>query len=258
MQVDRESKEPRSEREVPLGVEEAIIVSYSGPRLIARPYRRGASVNLRIADEVQRGAVRVYDVRYVINLPGEFDLTDYLMTVDGSPIDNLPSFHVRGLTSLTKDIETRIQEIENVQVHIWHWYYETMVGLGVLWGLWLCGLVFLGRPPKKRRVVPPPPPPSIEERIERFLKAMVRRELSTVEKAELETLLLEHWRERLGLHDRRMAAACRQIERSRECGTVYQALQKWLHAPHSQVGAEAFLAGYRSSSEESSEEAGTS
>jgi hypothetical protein len=258
MQVDRESQESRSERDVPLGVEEAIIVSYSGPRLIARPYRRGASVNLRIANEVQRGKVGVYDVRYVVNLPGEFDLTDYLTTADGSPIENLPSFHVRGLTSLTKDIETRIQEIENVQVHIWHWYYESLGGLGIFWALWLCGLIFLGRPPRKRREAPPPPPPSTAERIEHFLQTLVQRELSTVEKAEFEVVLLEHWRAKLGLRGGRMAVACRQIQRSPEWGGIYQTLQAWLHTPDSRVGAEAFLANYRRTGTESREKAGVS
>ena len=65
-------------------------------------------------------------------------------SADGQPIDDLPAYPVRGLTSLTKDIETRIQEIENVGVHIWHWYYESLIGLGFLWLAWLVGLIFIG------------------------------------------------------------------------------------------------------------------
>lgn len=230
-----------SETDVPLGVEEAVIIRYSGPRLVARPYRRGASVNLRIADEVQTGPVRVYDVRYVVNLPGQFDITEYLTSADGNPIDDLPSFEVRGLTRLTKDIETRILEIEDVGVGVWHWYHETLVGLGAFWGLWLLGLIFVGRPKRKPKPRPSPPQPSLAERIVRYVEALARGELSLEDSAQFEILLLKHWREKLDLNQQRLAAACRQIGGNAELGELYRKLQSWLHDPSPQVGPEEFL-----------------
>jgi len=233
-----------SETDVPLGVEEAVVIRYGGPRLVARPYRRGASVTLRIADEVSQGSMRVYDVRYVVNLPGEFDVTDYVTSSDGLPIDDLPSFRVRGLTSLTKDIETRIREIEDVGVEIWHGYYETLAGLGVFWGLWLLGLIFVGRP--KRAPKPPPPPrePSIEERIEQILRAAGQGELSVEQKSQLEVLLLEYWRRRLDIGGDRMAVACREVRSNDALGRVYETLEAWLHNPGAEVGANEFLKRY--------------
>ncbi len=237
----REPEVDSTDTDVPLGVEEAAIVRYAGPRLAARPYRRGASVNLRIADVVEQGAVRVYDVRYVVNLPGEFDLTDYLTSTDGNPIDDLPSFKVRGLTSLTKDIETRIQEIEDAGVHIWHWYYETLGALGVCWVGWLLGLIFVGRPKRPPKPLPAPPEPTIAEQIERYLRMLAQGELSVEEKARLEVLLLTHWRERLGLRRQRMASACRQIQQSDTLGQIYEKLAGWLHDPNSDIGSDQFL-----------------
>lgn len=241
----RDSEPSRSDTDVPLGVEQAVIIRYSGPRLKTRPYRRGASVNLRIADEVQKGRVRVYDIRYVVSLPGEFDLTEYLTSTDGRPIDDLPPFKVRGLTSLTKNIETRIREIENVGVDVWHWYHESLAGLGVLWAAWLLGLIFIGRP--KRPPKPPPAPsrPSIMEQIERLLSTMKRRALTIGEKASLEALLLQQWREQLGLAEKRMAASCRDIEQNRELGRIYSKLQAWLHNPRAGVGPEDFVKTYQ-------------
>jgi hypothetical protein len=237
--------EERSATDVPLGVEEAIIIRYTGPRLVARPYRRGASVNLRIANEIQKGDVRIYDVRYVVSLPGEFDLTEYLTSADGTSIEDLPAFTVRGLTSLTKDIETRIQEIEKVDIEIWHWYHETLAGLGAVWIVWLVGLIFIGRPKRPPAVAPPPPKPSVIERIRRYLDVLSQRELTVDEKTQLEALLLLHWRDELGLDQCRMAAACRQIERSGEWGRTYTGLQAWLHKPGSKVGPEEFLDSLR-------------
>jgi len=241
----RETATARSDTDVPLGVEQAVIIRYSGSRLQARPYRRGASVNVRIADEVKKGRVRVYDIRYVVSLPGEFDLTEYLTSTDGKPIDDLPPFKVRGLTSLTKDIETRIQEIENVGVHVWHWYYESLAGLGLLWVAWLLGLIFIGRPKRPPQPPPAPPRPSIEEQIGRLLNTMKQRALTTAEQASLEALLLQQWRARLGLAEKRMAASCRDIEQHRELGRVYSLLQAWLHNPRTEVGPEEFVKTYQ-------------
>jgi hypothetical protein len=227
--------------DVPLGVEEAVIIRYNGPRLVARPYRRGASVNLRIANERQVGNTRVYDVRYVVNLPGEFDVTEYLMSADGTAIDDLPAFTVNGLTSLTKDIETRIQEIEKVEIHIWHWYRETLVVLFLFWIMWLLGLIFIGRPRRAKEEPRAPPPPAIETRIQRLLDALGKRELTLDEKTQLEALLLLHWRDRLGFDRHRLASACRRIQGSSQAGHAYRRLQTWLHAPHGDEGGEEFL-----------------
>jgi len=235
----------RSNMDVPLGVEEAAIIRYGGPRLVSRPYRRGASLTLRIAEEVAQGSMRVYDVRYVVNLPGEFDLTDYLTSSDGLPIDDLPSFRIRGLTSLTKDIETRISEIEDVGVGIWHWYYETLAGLGVFWGLWLLGLIFVGRPKRATKRSPPQREPSIDERIEQYIEALARGELSVEQKSQLEVLLLECWRRRLDFDNDRMAAVCRAVRANDSLGQVHKTLEAWLHNPNADVGADEFLQKYR-------------
>jgi hypothetical protein len=226
----------RGERDVPLGVEEAVIIRYAGPRLVARPYRRGASLSVRIADESPPGPVRVYDVRYVVTLPGEFDLMEYLTSDDGSPIDDCPPFKVCGQTRLTKDIETRIREIEDVGIHIGHWYYETLVGLGALWVLALSGLILIGRRKQSRRPPPPPPEPSLAELVAQALAALARGDLSVSDKARLELLLLRHWRERISPQPDRMAAACRQMQQDATVGRAYETVEAWLHDPAAVIG----------------------
>lgn len=224
-----------SGRDVPLGVEGAVIIRSAGPRLVARPYRRGASVNVRIAEEVQQGSTRVYDVRYVVTLPGEFDLMEYLTSAEGVARDDLPPFKVNGQTRLTRDIETRIREIEDVEVRIWHWYYETLAALAVFWVLWLLALILIGRRKAPPRTPPPPPEPSLAEQIAGYLAALGRGELSVADKARLEILLLRHWRERLSPQPEGMAVACRRMQQEANLGPAYRSLEAWLHNPAAAV-----------------------
>lgn len=235
----------RSDHDVPLGVEEAVVIRYAGPRLVARPYRRGASINLRIAGQTEVDEVRVYDVRYVVNLPGEFALTDYLTSADGRPLDDLPPFVVRGLTSLTKDLETRIQEIEDVGIHIWHWYYETLAGLGVFWLLWLLALIFVGRGRRAAPREPAAPVPSLAEQIARCLEAISAGDQSVELRSQLEVLLLRCWRERLGLQTVRMAEACRRMQHHAALGDTYHRLIAWLHHPSAPLTADDLLSDLR-------------
>ncbi len=81
---------------VPLGVEQAAIVTYSGPAIALAPYKRGVAVNVRIAGITEQPGARIYDVRYIVNRGGTFDLKDYLAAADGSPLEGLPSFKFHG------------------------------------------------------------------------------------------------------------------------------------------------------------------
>src|SRR5688572_2321263 len=63
---------------VPLGVEQAAIVTYSGPAIAVAPYKWGVAVNVRIAGVTEQPGARIYDVRYIVNRGGTFDLKDYL------------------------------------------------------------------------------------------------------------------------------------------------------------------------------------
>ena len=172
----------------------------------------------------------------MVALPGEFDLREYLTSEEGIALDDLPPFKVCGQTRLTKDIETRIRAMEDVGVHFWHWYYETLAGLAVAWVLWLLGLILIGRRKRLRRQAPPPPEPSPADLMAGYFAALARGDLSVGDKARLEILLLRYWRERLCPQPERMAAACRQMQRDAGVGQAYQALEAWLHDPAGAVG----------------------
>ena len=128
---------------VPLGVEQAAIVTYSGPTVAVKPYKWGVAVNVRIAKVSEQPGARIYDVRYIVNRAGTFDLKDYLTAEDGSRLDGLPSFKFNGDPKLSKHLDARIQETEEISVDVGGHYYATLAALGVFWIVWLLLIILI-------------------------------------------------------------------------------------------------------------------
>jgi hypothetical protein len=131
--------------EVPLGVEHAMALTCPGPELTVKPYGYGVAVSLRIASVKEHDGRRTYDIRYMLNRGGTYNITDYLATVEGADPVGLPAFPVRGLEALSEGVDKRIQELSEVRIAIWHYYYETMAIVVGLWVLWLGLIVFWPR-----------------------------------------------------------------------------------------------------------------
>ena len=138
---------------VPLGVEQAAIITYTGPGLVVKPFHWGVAVNVRIAQVTQHGASKVYDVRYLVNIEGDHDLIGYLMTDNGTALTGLPSFKVHGDPKLSKELEARVRETEAVGIEVRGHYKATLVVLFILWIGWLLMLIFYGRAKKAVEVL---------------------------------------------------------------------------------------------------------
>lgn len=226
---------------VPLGVEQAAIVTYSGPTVAVAPYKWGVAVNVRIAKVTGEAGARIYDVRYIVNRAGTFDLKDYLTAEDGRRLDGLPPFKFTGDPKLSKNLDARIQETEEVRVDVGGHYYATLAGLGVLWIVWLLLLIFYGRakPPKAAAAQPEP---TLAEMLRNLLTQLEAGTLDATAKARMEMLLLRRWREELALAGVPMNAALDAISRSEKTGDPLRQLQDWLHRPASNVRQEEIAA----------------
>ena len=222
---------------VPLGVEQAAIVTYSGPPVAVTPYKWGVAVNVRIAKVSETTGARIYDVRYIVNRAGTFDLKDYLAAEDGGALDGLPSFTFHGDPKLSKHLDARIQETEEIAVAVGGHYYATLAALGVLWIVWLLALIFYGRKKAPPPDAPPVPEPTLAELLRTFLAQLDT--LDGAAKAKMEMLLIRRWRE--GVAEGTMSDAFEAIRRS-DKGTQMHQLQHWLHNPASTVRREEIAA----------------
>ena len=219
---------------VPLGVEQAAIITYSGPGLVVKPFRYGVAVNVRIAQVTEKGGAKVYDVRYLVNREGEHDLIEYLMADNGSSLSGLPSFKVKGDPKLSKELEARVKETEDIGIEVRGHYQATLVALAVFWVLWLFALIFWRRP-KKPVPVPVKPPLTLAEQLGVLLGELEQGGLSAEQKARLEMLMLRCWREGLVPADAPMADVLAAIAGGERTGEALGRLQRWLHRPGSGV-----------------------
>lgn len=222
---------------VPLGVEQAAIVTYSGPVVAVKPYKWGVAVNVRLAKVTEAAGARIYDVRYIVNRAGTFDLKDYLTSEDGTPLAGLPSFKFNGDPKLSKHLDARIQETEEVGVNVGGHYFATLIGLGVFWIVWLLLLIFYGRP-RPQKAVAVAPEPTLAELLRALLSQLEAGTLDATAKAKLEMLLLRRWREELALTDAPMITSIDAISRSEKTSQALRQLQLWLHRPGSKIQRE--------------------
>ncbi len=241
---------------VPLGVEQAAIVTFSGPPVTVAPYKWGVAVNVRIGKVTEQAGARIYDVRYIVNREGTFDLKDYLIGEDGGPLAALPSFKFHGDPKLAKQLDARIQETEEITVDVGGHYYATLAGLGVFWIVWLLLLIFWGRPKRPAAAMAEPPAPTLAELMRAFLAQLEAGSLDAAAKAKMEMMLLRRWREEVAGTDAPMSAALAAIDRNDQTGHAMRQVQSWLHNPAAKVGREeiaAVLAPYATEATKSEE-----
>lgn len=220
---------------VPLGVEQAAIVTYSGPLLAVAPYKWGVAVNVRIAEVIEKSDRRIYDLRYIVNRAGTFDLKDYLVAADGSALAGLPAFKFEGDPKLSKNLDTRIQETEELRVDVGGRYYEWAVVLTLLWLGWLLLLIFWKRPEPPAEPGAGLPPPTLAELMKSFLVQLEAGTLNADAKAKMEMVMLQCWRDELALNDISIDQAHGKIAKDAKTGEALRKLQHWLHHPSSPV-----------------------
>ena len=225
---------------VPLGVEQAAIVTYRGPTVAVTPYKWGVAVNLRIARVMEQAGARIYDVRYIVNRGGTFDLKDYLTAEDGGKLDGLPSFKFSGDPKLSKHLDTRIQETEEIAVEVGGHYYATLAVLFAVWIVWLLLLICYGRKKAPLPATPPLPEPTLAEMLRAFLAQLDT--MDSTAKAKMEMLLIRRWQESAATGDVSMSAAFGAISRNEKTSSAMRQLQHWLHNPASTVRREEIAA----------------
>jgi len=226
---------------VPLGVEQAAIITYGGPELAVKPFKWGVAVNVRIAQVTGAPGGRVYDVRYLVNREGDYDLRDYLTSASGVVPEGLPVFKFHGDPKMSKELEARIKETEQVGVQVGGRYYAKLTVLGCVWLACLYPLIFWGRP-KRLAQAPVVAPLTEAEELHGLLAKLRAGALDATGQARMEMILLRCWRAGLLRPDAPMSEVLAAVARDGRTAEALRRLQAWLYRRDAKVTAEEIAA----------------
>jgi hypothetical protein len=230
-----------------VGMEGQLVILLPAKDLQAAPLLRDAPLTLRIASTRSHGSSVQYDLRYIALVPGEYDLRDYLRSTDKKSIADLPAMRVRVSGVLPPNHRGELALAENRSLIAHPRYKWILGGIAIAWAA--LGVALFRRRKRTRfdggdaRVSTPQ---TLAERMRPLIEQASAGSLAAAEKAQLERLLLNHWRERLRLESLEYGAAIRALRAHPEAGVLLRALEDWLHRPPGsvKVDIESFLAPY--------------
>lgn len=231
-----------------VGMEGRIEITLEGPRLEARPVSDRSAVILRIADTDPHGTLTRYDLRFTGLRPGAYDLRDFLITPDGSKPTNLPPIPVQIAGLLPARHDGRLLASPRQPVPAVGGYRTALITISAAWIVGLVAWLWMQR--RGRRVETPleaTAEPTLEDRLRPLVESGTRGELTAEGQAQLERLLLGHWRHRLGWESLPMDEALVRLREHPEAGILLRDLEGWLHRPKGTVAVDVatLLAPYR-------------
>ena len=215
-----------------VGMEGRVEVTLPGTLLEARPVEPKSLIILRIADTRPHGTLIHYDLRYVGVVPGKYDLRNYLVRKDGSPTNDLPAIPVEIAKLLPEKHNGLLLAQTERPLPFLGGYKAWIIAVVVIWALVFIPLWFAGRRRQTARPVEAPTPaPTIADRLRPLVEQAAEGKLSLDGQAQLERLLLSHWRERLDLGKVDMVEAVQRLRQHCEGGALLRELENWLHRP---------------------------
>ncbi len=201
-----------------------------GPELIAKPIEsREQTVILRIESTFPHGTDFRYDLVFVGLEPGEFNLSDYLVRRDGSAIGELPPIMVQ-VASVLPSGQVKPTELETQPTTYSSYYMITILVLAMVWVLGLLALLF-GHRVWDRNPVHTQRKITMAERLKPLVQRAATGKLTTVERAELERILITYWRDRLRVHDLPADKLIKYLKQDDQAGALLRQLEIWLHSP---------------------------
>ncbi|MBL8817720.1 MAG: hypothetical protein JNL58_16965 [Planctomyces sp.] len=207
-------------------------VIYPGPELEVRDVDpRTTPIVLRIDAVYPHGADYRYDLTWSGMEAGTFNLTDYLRRKDGTESTDLPACTVTVKSVLAPDsIDIQLDIPEKGLIPAT--YRSAWLIGGIVWVVGLLGFIFLGRRRQPSSVQPAPEDIARAKlrRIEQLIETAMREPAFSVQqKAELDLLIVDFWRERRDLTGVAPDKAIQTLRNDPEAGPLLQRAERWLY-----------------------------
>lgn len=235
----------RDERTASVGMRARIDeVVLEGSELTVAPTDNKAPVVVRVLAVRPHGQHFRYDLEWQGLAPGQHDLVRYLVRKDGSA-QNLPPLKVQVTSVLGNGVMDPSEPGPAVPPRL-RGYTALQIFAGVLWGIGLLLILFVGRRWRRARA-DTTPRPTLADRMRPLVESVASGQANDAAKAELERLLVAFWRAKLDLRTAKAAAAIATIRAHPEAGALLRQVEAWLHQPEPPAAfdLQALLAPYR-------------
>ena len=217
-----------------------------GPELEPKPVDDQTPIIVRIVDVFPHGSDFRYDIEFYGLEAGDYNLIDFLQPIDGSSTDELPRMDVE-IASVLPPGQVEPHEPEAKNAPRLGGYLLWVAVLGCAWILGLLAMLLMSRKRSRAASAVVAEPVTLADRLRPMITKAVEQRLASSERAELERLLIAHWRDRLSLQGLHPAEAIAKLKQHEEAGALLNELEVWLHRrePPTDVDIPALLAPYQ-------------
>ena len=182
-----------------------------------------------------------YDLEIYALDPGTHRIADFLRDADDhTPVKNVDAtFEVTTIHPL--DTLPKPSDPEPVEPAKLGGYKTVIILLGILWALVFLAILFY----RKKQVadfVAENPPPTLHEKLQVLVSAASQGELTDQEQANLERLILGHWKRKIPeIGSLPPARALVELNNHPEASPLILKLEEWLHAPNPDLSRDDIL-----------------
>lgn len=185
---------------------------------------------VRVVETYPHGDAFRYDISYFGLTPGNYDLREFLIRIDGSSTEDLPPIPVT-IRSILDEGQIEPNELEIGQLSRYGGYWQLVIIGAVVWALVLLALVWAGLKKQQPVAEQVDVQPTLADLLRPAVEKAVAGTLPPEKHAELERLLLAFWQKRLRLENLEPAEALQQIRNDEQAGPLVRQLERWLHSP---------------------------
>ena len=216
-----------------IGTEGEYLFRVKGPMLVSKSVDRHAAMMVRIADvtrdTITDGDFILYELRFIGNVPGRFDLRDSLQQMDGKAIEGVEPLIVSIEGVLPDDHDGAIASLPAL-ASPWALPYRWLAASALF--VWLIPVILRIRNRLLRAATTSnveSAEESLADQMRPLVNAAIDNRLTTAEKSKLEFLLLSHWSDEVDCNELTRNDAIRKLKTHPEAGPFFEQVDRWLH-----------------------------
>lgn len=224
------NESPAVTSQTSVGVQGVYYLRDSGSRLQARPVDENAPLVLRISEITPVDGGTLYELFYIGQEPGEYDLRDYLRRTDGRPLEGVDPIRVMISGVLPQDHDGAMVEIAQPAMPAPGGYRYVIWAAIVVWIaplIVLIGRKLMVRP--REALTDQAPGATLADQLQPLVEQAIAGQLDAEDQARLERLLIGFWRDRLDLHGLSAVEAIGRMKAHNQAGALLNQLENWLH-----------------------------